>query len=304
MADGGGLTPAPARGLEAIADAHGRLAILAMDQRGTLRTMLSKVGRPDTDDDLRAFKIDVVAALSGLATGVLLDTEYGIDAVRAAGALAPDCGLLVSAELSPGPTHGTEPRTVYDRSRGPAWVRENGGVAMKYLVRWRPDRPVTDGGPDIAAEAFESVAAVVEDCRRDGLPSVIEPLVQTLPGETLDGDAKEALVVESARRLATLRPDLLKLEWPGTQGCTRVTEALDGVPWALLSAGVPFEEFVGRVRTALAAGASGFIAGRAIWGEAVDMVGQERQDFLTGVARPRLEQLVAVLAEAPGREAA
>ena len=304
MADGGGLTPAPARGLEAIADAHGRLAILAMDQRGTLRTMLSKVGRPDTDDDLRAFKIDVVGALSGLATGVLLDTEYGIDAVRAAGALAPDCGLLVSAELSPGPTHGTEPRTVYDRSRGPAWVRENGGVAMKYLVRWRPDRPVTVGGPDIAAEAFESVAAVVEDCRRDGLPSVIEPLVQALPGETLDGDAKEALVVESARRLATLRPDLLKLEWPGTQGCTRVTEALDGVPWALLSAGVPFEEFVGRVRTALAAGASGFIAGRAIWGEAVDMVGQERQDFLTGVARPRLEQLVAVLAEAPGREAA
>lgn len=304
MADGGGHTPAPAHGLESIADAHGRLAILAMDQRGTLRTMLAKVGRPDTDDDLRAFKVDVVGALSGLATGVLLDTEYGIDAVRAAGALAPDAGLLVSAELSPGPTHGTEPRTVYDRSRGPAWVRENGGVAMKYLVRWRPDRPVTDGGPDIAAEAFESVAAVIEDCRRAGLPSVIEPLVQALPGETLEREEKEALVVESARRLATLRPDLLKLEWPGTEGCTRVTEALDGVPWALLSAGVPFEEFVGRVRTALAAGASGFIAGRAIWGEAVDMVGQERRDFLTGVARPRLEQLVSVLAEAPAGEAA
>jgi tagatose 1,6-diphosphate aldolase/sulfofructosephosphate aldolase len=294
----------PTHSLAAIADAHGGLAILAMDQRGTLRSMLSGAGRPDSDDDLRAFKVDVVGALSPLATGVLLDNEYGIDAVRAAGALAPGVGLLVSAELSPGPKHGQEPRTVYDRSRGPAWVTQLDGAAMKYLVRWRPDRPVTDGGPDLAAEAFESVAAVVADCRAAGVPSVIEPLVQTLPGETLAQDAKEALVRESARRLASLRPDLLKLEWPGTAGCAQVTQALDGVPWALLSAGVPFEQFVERVRTALSAGASGFIAGRAIWGEAVTMAPAERREFLAAVAAPRLRQLVSVLAQARGGEAA
>lgn len=303
MADGRGHSPGSS-GLAAIADAHGCLAILAMDQRGTLRSMLSTAGRPDSDDDLRAFKVDVVGALSPLATGVLLDNEYGIDAVRGAGALAPGVGLLVSAELSPGPKYGQEPRTVYDRSRGPAWVSELGGAAMKYLVRWRPDRPVVDGGPDLAAEAFDAVAAVVADCRAAGVPSVIEPLIQALPEETLEAPVRQPLVVESARRLGALRPDLLKLEWPGEQGCARVTELLDGVPWALLSAGVPFEVFVDQVRVAVAAGARGFIAGRAIWGEAVTMAPAQRQEFLAGVAAPRLQQLVSALGQARGGEAA
>jgi tagatose 1,6-diphosphate aldolase/sulfofructosephosphate aldolase len=275
-----------------------------MDQRGTLRSMLQKAGRPHEDDDLRSFKVDVVAALSPLATGVLLDTEYGVDAVRAAGALAPGAGLLVSAELSPGPVHttdrGSEPRTVYDRSRGPAWVGGHGGVALKFLVRWRPGRPVADGEPDIAAEAFEAVRAVVEDCRAAGVPSVVEPLVQTLPGETLAAEAKEALVVESARRLARLRPDLLKLEWPGAAGCSEIATALAGVPWALLSAGVAFDEFAERVAVAVAAGARGFIAGRAIWGEAVRLDGAERVAFLDEVARPRLARLIDVLASSRG----
>jgi tagatose 1,6-diphosphate aldolase/sulfofructosephosphate aldolase len=201
---------------------------------------------------------------------------------------------------------GSEPRTVYDRSRGPAWVTGTGGVAMKFLVRWRHDRPVADGGPDLAQEAFEAVRDVVEDCRAHGVPSVVEPLVQTLPGETLSATEKEALVVESARRLATLKPDLLKLEWPGgPEACAEVTEALtvDGrrVPWALLSAGVPFEAFTERVRVALDAGARGFIAGRAIWGEAVTMPPPERRAFLAEVARPRLAALVQLLDEHAAR---
>lgn len=291
----------PGRGLAAIAGQAGGFAILAMDQRGTLRKLLQGAGRPDTDDDLRAFKVDIVRELAPAATGVLLDNEYGIGAVRAANALPEQVGLLVSAELSPGPSHQGEPRTVYDRSRGPEWVRGLGGDALKYLVRWRPDRPVTDGGPDLAAEALSAVRAVVDDCRAAGLPSVIEPLVQRLPGEQLDPVAKEALVLESARQLARLRPDLLKLEWPGQDGCREVTAALDGVPWTLLSAGVAFDDFVERVRTALAAGARGFIAGRAIWGEAVTLVGPERVEFLREVARPRLVRLVEVLDEAQVR---
>jgi tagatose 1,6-diphosphate aldolase/sulfofructosephosphate aldolase len=286
--------------LTAIADASGGLAILAMDQRGTLRSMLRDAGRPDGDDELRSFKVDVVRALSPLATGVLLDAEYGVEAVRAAGALAPGTGLLVAAEVSPAPSYQGEPRAAYDPARGPAWVRGLGGSALKFLVRWRPDRPVTGGGPDLAAEAVDAVRAVVADCRAAGLPSVVEPLVQRLPGESLDAAAKEALVVESARRLARLRPDLLKLEWPGAAGCSQITAALAGVPWALLSAGVAFDEFAERVAVAVAAGARGFIAGRAIWGEAVRLDGAERVAFLDEVARPRLARLIDVLASSRG----
>jgi tagatose-1,6-bisphosphate aldolase len=105
-------------------------------------------------------------------------------------------------------------------------------------------------------------------------------------------------VIESATLMAGRRPDLLKLEWPGSaDGCRRVTEALGSVPWTLLSAGVAFEQFGERVRIALDNGASGFIAGRAIWGEAVAVAGEERAAFLAETAVPRLAALCGLLSE-------
>ena len=65
----------------------------------------------------------------------------------------------------------------------------------------------------------------------------------------------------------------------------------------MLSAGVPFAEFSRAMRTAFDdGGASGFIAGRSVWREAVALDGRERAEFLTEVARPRLEQLTAIAA--------
>lgn len=284
--------------LDPIADANGRFAILAMDQRGTLRKMLQAAGRPAEDEDLRQFKIDVVSALSPHSSGVLLDVEYGVDAVRAADAIAATAGLLISAERSPGATWNGEPRTEFDPGRGPAWVRASGGVALKFLVRWRPDRPVPNAGPDLAGEALGAVAAVITACHLDGMPSVIEPLIATLPGEpALDPARKRAAVVRSAQLLAELGPDLLKLEWPGdTDGCREVSEVVDGVPWTLLSAGVEFEAFVDRVGNAMDAGASGFIAGRAIWGEAVGLHRSARREFLATTASHRLQALSATIA--------
>jgi len=90
--------------------------------------------------------------------------------------------------------------------------------------------------------------------------------------------------------------DLLKLEWPGgAEACAQVSKNLGQVPWTLLSAGVAYDAFVERTTIALDNGACGFIAGRAIWGEAVDFEGDERRAWLAEVAVPRLRGLVEVL---------
>jgi hypothetical protein len=83
--------------------------------------------------------------------------------------------------------------------------------------------------------------------------------------------------------------DLLKLEYPGSpQACRRLSEILDR-PWAVLSAGVPFDQFTGVIQIATdEGGASGFIAGRSVWREVVSLTGQQRQEFLTSVALPRV----------------
>jgi tagatose-1,6-bisphosphate aldolase len=285
--------------LDQIADERGKFAILAMDQRGTLRKMLDKAGRPSADSDLSAFKVDVIAALSPLASGVLTDAEYGVDAVRRADALAPGAGLIISSERSPQPAWNGESRTEFDSARGPEFVVAGGGVALKFLVRWRPDRPARAGEPDLAREAIEAVRAAVAACRAYGMPSVIEPLIARLPGEErLSPEQQSRLVIRSAEVLAELEPDLLKLEWPGdADGCRQVSKVCGAVPWALLSAGVGYEQFVDRVVTAMDAGAGGFIAGRAIWGEAVDLTGTARRRFLETTAVERMKGLRAAMRE-------
>jgi tagatose-1,6-bisphosphate aldolase len=285
-----------AAGLDAIADGQGRLAVLAMDQRATLRRMLTAAGKPATDADLGAFKVDVISALSPLASGVLTDVEYGVGPVRAAGALADGVGLLIAAEPGEKQKVGEEYLTTTDPARGAAWVRENGGDALKFLLYWNPARAVVAGEPDLAQIALDVVGGVVKDCRAGGLPSVIEPLVSFAAAATPDRAGKERAVIRSATRLATLGMDLLKVEWPGgPEGCAEVTANLGTVPWALLSAGVEYEAFAERVRIALENGACGMIAGRAIWGEAVNFEGDERRAWLADVAVPRMKGLLEVL---------
>jgi tagatose-1,6-bisphosphate aldolase len=284
--------------LDVIADSRGRFAVLAMDQRATLRRMLTAADRPAGDDDMRGFKVDVIGALSPLSSGVLTDVEYGVGPVRAAGALADGVGLLIAAEPAEKEKVGGEYLTTTDPRRDAAWVKANTGDAMKFLLYWNPDRPVSDDGVDLAQIALDVIAGIVADCSAAGIPSVIEPLVSFAPGVTVSQAEKEAAVVRSATRLAAVGMDLLKLEWPGdAAACATISTNLGSMPWALLSAGVAYEQFVERTIIALDNGASGFIAGRAIWGEAVTMVGEERRAWLAEVAVPRLRGLTDLLAD-------
>jgi tagatose-1,6-bisphosphate aldolase len=290
-------TSASGAGLASIARADGTLAIVAMDQRNTLRRMLTDVGRPTDSDELRAFKVDVVRALSPSASAVLLDPEFGVPAVRDAGALADGCATLVAVEPAERDVWEGEPRASRDPDRTAAWVSGMGGDAVKLLVQMRPDRPRRDGEPDLVSEVVEVVRAVVADCAAEGVPSVVETLLYPLPGEEpLSPRQRADLIAESARILTEVRPDLLKLEYPvDAEGCRAVADAVT-VPWAVLSAGMPFDAFLDAVVTSCdEGGACGFIAGRVYWREAVALEGAERAAFLANTGRTRLEQSLEVM---------
>ncbi|MBK9740281.1 MAG: hypothetical protein IPO93_12370 [Actinobacteria bacterium] len=284
--------------LSAIADDDGSFAIIAMDQRNTLRRMFAAVGVDPTIDDLRQAKIDVARHLTPLATGILLDPDFGVPAVRDSGSLAPNCGLLVAAEPSDRGKYNDEPRTHRIPEQNAAWVRDMGGQAVKFLVMMNPARTRGDGEPDLTEEVLQVVREVIEDCRAVGLPSVIENLIYPLPGaEAMTDQQREDAIVESAILLTDLKPDLLKLEYPGSpKGCNRLADAVT-VPWAVLSAGVDFDKFTEVIKVSCDdGGASGFIAGRSVWKESIGLTGAERETFLSDVAVPRLEALREAIA--------
>jgi tagatose-1,6-bisphosphate aldolase len=273
-------------------------SIIAMDQRNTLRRMFTAVGLDASDDDLRTAKADVARVLTPAASGLLSDPTYGVPAITAAKALAPTCGLLVAAEPSERRSYQGEPRTHRDPALNAQWVLDQGGDALKFFVQMRADRPGPGPGePDLVAETLAVCEEIIRDCRATGVPVVIENLIYTRPGEELTGQAREDAIIEAARALNDLDIDLLKLEYPGSaEGCRRLAKILDR-PWAVLSAGVPFDQFTDIIQIATdEGGASGFIAGRSVWREVVSLTGHQREEFLTSVALPRLARLVDVAA--------
>jgi len=291
-------TTQPVRTLADIA-ADGVFSIIAMDQRNTLRRMFSAVGIEASDEDLVTAKTDVARVLTPLATGILFDPTYGVPAVTGTGALAESCGLLVASEPAERGKFGGEPITRRDPELDSQWVLAQGGDANKFFAQLRVDRPAPAAGePDLVEQCLQAVRDVVEDCKQVGIPSVIENLVYPLDGEDLSGRHREDAVIEAARALNEIDCDLLKLEYPGSpEGCRRLAAVLDR-PWAVLSAGVPFDDFTKVLQIAFdEGGASGFIAGRSVWRESLQLSGPEREQFLVDVARPRLERLIAVAAD-------
>lgn len=281
--------------LAPLARPSGGFAMVAIDQREALREMLAEhASGPVADEQLTDFKVRATRALSPHASGVLVDRQFALDRVLAEGAVAPGCGLIVAADsLLPGPAELVADTRIDDEVI-PAQVRASGGVALKLLVLWRPDEPA---GP--RAEMTERFIAL---CRAAGLISIIEPVSRAPRG----GGAfdREQGLLDAARELGALGADLYKAEVPlrGSgpeaeirQRCAELTEIIAS-PWVVLSSGVAAGDFPRAVSLACAEGASGFLAGRAVWRSVVgaaDVDGALRSD-----AVPRLQHLAGLVDDA------
>jgi sulfofructosephosphate aldolase len=145
----------------AIAAADGTFRMLAIDQRESLRTLLVSAGQPSADSDLTAFKVAVARTLSPAATGMLIDRDYGLDAVVAAGALGEGCGLIVAVDRLIQKPGAALTWSELDHAAMTPALRAAGAVACKFLVVWRPDDPV---GPRQAM-----VRTFIDGCRTLGL---------------------------------------------------------------------------------------------------------------------------------------
>ena len=277
-------------GLATLARPDGAFAMLAIDQRESLRTLLLAAGHGGADADLSAFKVAVARELSPAASGMLVDRDYGLGPIMAAGAVAPTCGLIVAVDRFTQAPGGPLAWSELDRPALTEALVEAGATALKFLVIWRPEDPVEP--------RRVLVRDFIEACRRLGLVSVLEGLVQ-VPGVP-EGPAVDDAILAAAREFGPFQPDLYKTHVPthGSGTPDQITEqsiaisAAIGRPWVVLSAGVPVDRFVAAVAAAGRGGASGFLAGRGVWGPAIRTA--DPVTALATDARPRIDELVAI----------
>jgi tagatose-1,6-bisphosphate aldolase len=270
--------------ISALADERGRFSILAVDHRDSLRAFL----RPDdpdslSADEITALKIELVAGVADLATGVMLEPEYSIPQVLDAGVLPDGVGFLAALESQGYLDDPEQSVTTILEGWSVEQAAASGAAAAKLLLAYRPDGR-------LAAEQEQVGRDVVAACHSIGLAIAVEPLFYGLRPD----DDRVAIVVETARRFAAMGPDLLKLPYPGSPAACADVTGIATMPWAMLSGGGSFDDFVDEFAIAADAGCAGFMVGRALWGEAVKASPADRGAIITDVVRPRFERLLTI----------
>ncbi|MCO8272856.1 tagatose-bisphosphate aldolase [Actinoplanes sp. TRM 88003] len=289
------LTTVERRGMSAISTPGGRMLIVAADQRNGMKAAMKDApGGPGSisADELAAAKADLVRYLAVEAPAILLDPEVALPAVVDDGVLERGTSLVVGMDASGYETADGLRYTRFVPGVTARRVRELGGDAAKMLWYTRPDRQ--DADSRVATEMRELIQA----CTDEGVLLIVELLTYQLEDETDEqyAAAFPGLVAEGARLAVACGAKVLKLQYPGSaEGCAAVTAAADGVPWAVLSAGVDHETFLGQVGTAMAHGAAGAMAGRSLWKDSLSVSADLRKDYLTKRALPRLHELAAVV---------
>jgi sulfofructosephosphate aldolase len=272
--------------LDALARPSGTFAMVAMDQRESLRTMLAQHHPAPIDDDrLVAFKLAVAQELAPFASGFLIDAHYALDRIAANGLLPDSCGLVVAVDALDQPPGGVVEDTELDDEADVAAFAQVGAVALKLLVVWRDD--AARARRLATARLFAQLAA------EHGLLSVLEGVVRS--------DDREAAIVEAAAELSSVGPSLYKCEVPlhGRGDPTAVEEAARAIgaavacPWVVLSQGVDPDDFPGAVEACCRGGASGFLAGRALW--TTTLGADDPSALLREASVPRLVALGAIV---------
>lgn len=273
------LSPGKLWGLRRMADENGIFKMTAVDQRPPIKGPIAAYLGVETApwEEVARFKRLLVETLQAQSTAMLLDPHYAIP--RAIDILSPAKGLIVTLEDSifketPG---GRLSANIDDWSVEK--IKRMGGDAVKVLAWYRPD-----ADPSVNRAQQDYVKRIGEDCARHDIPFLFELLVYPLAG---DADQTKDYVEMKGKKadhvLASVEEfakpdygvDVFKLESPvsarDADGSSQVQAVFDemgrlaGRPWVMLSAGAGKAEFRSVLEHAFAAGASGFLAGRAIW---------------------------------------
>ena len=272
---------------------NGGMTMLALDQRGSLRTIIAS-GKDEAtvgDERLVEFKAAAAEILAPMASAVLLDSGLGRKAMRLVPAEIP---LILSADKFEQKPGGPVEKSIVDPAVTPDLIEECKATALKLLIIW------TQGSG--AEFRRDQVGRFVELARKTGRIALVEGIVRdNKRGRFTNTQAHGEAVLEAAVELMETGSDVYKAEVPGylpgqlgqvAGFAKRLTQSLSK-PWVVLSNGVEAADFAQAVKLSCAGGASGFLAGRAIWADAASKPDPRAE--LQRESVPRLRNLVEIV---------
>lgn len=300
-----------------LSDKNGYFRMVAVDQRPPIMNLIQekKNVKKASYDDIALVKSVLARSLMDSCSAILLDPVWSWPVFHQD--IDPQKGLIITIEEHDfdEDAHGRRSSAIADWTV--AKIKAMGGDAVKALAWYRPD-----GDPCVNKYQQDWVQNLGDACKKYDIAFLFELLLYPLAGdadqttEYKEHAAKSAQhVVDSVKIFADPKfgVDVFKLESPvlaskipeiSSAGSESVQSWFDKlgeicpVPWVMLSAGANKESFEKVVYHACKAGASGYLAGRAIWLDAAqnypDVNKMETQLKQEGAAyMAKLDEIVA-----------
>ncbi len=267
-------------------------------------------------DDLAIFKRCVLEVLGQGASTVLVDAQTGPPLIPH---YPVGCTPMLAYEADVYHFAEGDKITLLPENLKITDYARLGVKQLKFFMYYAPD-----DNSELNRRKQDVVASVGQQCVEHDLVFLMEPLVYhpTLkPGTKEYALLKPDLVLRATAEFCQpqYHADVLKVEVPVDldfvegfgEAVMSQDDAMDAFRAAAapaanhqlvyLSAGVPFDRFEASLQMAKAAGVdfNGFMCGRALWADAVDIYGAQGEatlrHWLVETGRPRLNRLIAAL---------
>lgn len=277
------ISPGKYWGLRRLADDDGRFKMLAMDQTGPIvNPIKEKLGVDKAPfEAVSSVKEMLAEHLAPHTSAVLVDPPFGY--ASAISRIPARRGLIIATEWATWEVTETGRKS----SNVPGWdpdvIRRLGADAVKVNLWFR-----SDVSADVREHQLAYLQSVKDACKANDIVFLLEFLIYPFPGEPHVIEHRTEMVLEALTDPDVMDPDgvdVYKLEAPihvhnvpdpdGPQGA-ETQKIFDKMsrnlkrPWVLLSAGAGPEDFLKKLVYAYRAGASGYLAGRAIWAKPFD----------------------------------
>ena len=273
--------------LKKLQDKQGNYTMLALDQRGSfVRAYSETLGKKATKKQVTEAKKRIIKAIGKYPSAILLDPIYSLSIAK----LVPKA-LLFCVEKSGYVKHPQGRKTKLQPNWGVKQAIKKGADAVKINILYNPE-----AAKDVVKHQQKIAEKIGKECKKYNVPYLLEFVVYPLKD-----DFKKKLpdlVFRSAKEFTKKKYNaaILKLQYPGNlKTCKEITKSIKQ-PWILLTAGIPFDEFAKKLKIAKKGGCSGFLAGRAVWQDALKIKSIKKQnDWLNKKGVKNIKTLLRIM---------
>lgn len=268
------------------------ILMLALDHRQSFLKLINPSNPVNVSrEQAIQLKKEIIETLQNYFSGVLIDIEYGLPAYQ-----------QVSSSSIPTKNYGREKpyllpieksgakeitgEKLNEKEYEVAQLKELGASGVKLLLYFNPA-----GSEETKTHQYNLAAESLLKAQENKLPLFLELVTY--------GTENQTRVVDSVQMFLErgIKPHVFKLEFPGSlENCAKVTAMLGSTPWIVLTRGDSFAKFSADLKIAVAGGAKGFLAGRALWQEVCSEKDPlKRQEFYTQILVPRFKEIANIV---------